>query len=310
MPEAKEPQWLTNVGDSLDDLENEDDGNDILHSNKYELEEGIDTNVRFIEIEKLKDAPKEWNRFKPLTYDKFESLKDSIEEEGLLHPIYVWKYKNDYIIISGHNRRRAYQELYEKTKNKRFRKISATIEIVNEIDEERARSLVGIGNIQRAISANEQYLILKDFYEVNKGKYENRREAYEKMGEEIGKSTSMIYRIMALENVIPQLREIIGGGNQISLDIGQKLVPFTKIQQEWLYVNFKDELTTKSVKNLSANMKRDEIREYFEEFSKRNTVRKQRLSVTLPKEVTEDIEKLIKERLKKWEEENKIKWKL
>jgi ParB family chromosome partitioning protein len=310
MQDNNKPEWMKRVKQSMEDFDNENTDRNNFIDDKPVLEEGIDTSVRFIETEKLKDAPKEWNRFKPLTYDKFQSLKDTIEEEGLMHPIYVWKHKDDYIIISGHNRRRAYEELYEKTKNKKYKKISATIEIVDKIDEDRARSLVGIGNIQRAINANEQYLILKDFYEINRGKYENRKEAYKKMGEEIGKSTSMIYKIMSLENVIPQLREMIGGNNPISLNSSLKIVPFTKIQQEWLYVNFKDELTTKSVKNLSANMKRDEIREYFDEFSKRNTVRKQRLSVTLPKEVTEDIEELIKERLKKWEEENNIKWKL
>jgi ParB family chromosome partitioning protein len=151
MKDNNKPEWMKRVKQSIEDFNSGNTDSNNFIDNKLVLEEGIDTKVRFIEVDKLQDAPKEWNRFKPLTYDKFESLKDSIEEEGLLHPIYVWKYKDDYIVISGHNRKRAYQELYNKTKDKKYKKISATILIVNKLDEKKAKKTIEISNIQRDI---------------------------------------------------------------------------------------------------------------------------------------------------------------
>ena len=67
-----------------------------------------------IDIEKLEFAPQEWNFYPPLDEEEFEKLINSILEHGLLHPIVVRKDHDKHIILSGHNRVRAYKTIGEE----------------------------------------------------------------------------------------------------------------------------------------------------------------------------------------------------
>lgn len=271
-----------------------------------------DLTVRLLDIDKLKDAPDEWNFFKPLPSNRYQMLKDSIAKEGLLHPIYAWEYENNYIIISGHNRRNIFKELYEETGDEKYKYIPAKIETVIELDEERAEALVAIGNLQRAISANEEFITYWKIFNLNQNRLniESKMKNYKKIEEATGKSLSLIMRILNLINVIPEIREMVGGNNPISIVASQRLVGFTEIQQKWLYDNFKNKLNTKSVNKLNPDMTRDEIRSHFKELSELKKIHKKRKALYIPKEIEEEFDKMVRELISKWEEENGIKWKL
>ena len=275
--------------------------------------DNLDYTVKYLEISKLEESPPEWNFFKPLDDSRFQMLKESIKTEGLLHPIHVWKYKNRFIILSGHNRVKAFKELYNEKNDDIYNKISAKVEEVNTLDEERAKTIVALGNIQRAVTLKEQYETIRRYFLYNKEHrgIESNEENYAEIEKKTGKKFRTIQRVLKLEKLIPELMNMIGGRkNPISTNAGESLANFTEANQKFLYREFKDELTTKSIKGLSPEMTRDEIREYFEEFSKRNTVEKQRKTLYIPKEIEGHFDELVKELISKWEEENNIKWKL
>jgi hypothetical protein len=100
----------------------------LLHEEKSRLKSGdtsslenkkrkFDLNAKqiFIDTNILEEAPDEWNRFKLLSGSEFQILKKSIEDQGLMHPIYIWEYNNRFIIISGHYKVKAFKELYDET---------------------------------------------------------------------------------------------------------------------------------------------------------------------------------------------------
>ena len=69
-----------------------------------------------IPIDKIVPASREWNFYAPLPDDKMLELIESIRENGLLHPIVVWKRKDaPTMVLSGHNRLEAYKKLYQAT---------------------------------------------------------------------------------------------------------------------------------------------------------------------------------------------------
>ena len=62
-----------------------------------------------VPLDKLSPAPAAWNFYAPLPDDKLLELIESIRTSELLHPIVVWKQPDgDLMILSGHNRVRAY----------------------------------------------------------------------------------------------------------------------------------------------------------------------------------------------------------
>jgi ParB family chromosome partitioning protein len=272
-----------------------------------------DYTVKYIEVSKLEESPDEWNFFKPLDDSRFQMLKESIKTEGLLHPIHVWKYNDRFIILSGHNRVNVFKELYEETNDIIYKKISAKVEEVNTLDEERAKTIVALGNIQRAVTLREQYETIRRYFLYNKEHrgIESNEENYAEIEKRTGKKFRTIQRVLKLERLIPELMDMIGGrDNPMSAHAGEALANFSEANQRFLYKEFKDELTTKSVKGLSSEMTRDEIREYFEVFSKRKEIKKQRKALYIPKELEEEFDELVNSLISKWEKENNIKWKL
>ena len=68
--------------------------------------------IEEIEIKKIRDNPYQTRGF--IEKGPLKSLTKSILQRGLINPINVLKDKNDYIIISGHRRFNAYQNLKRK----------------------------------------------------------------------------------------------------------------------------------------------------------------------------------------------------
>jgi ParB family chromosome partitioning protein len=297
-----------------------DKGKSILdlydHEGNY-FDDGVkmdnpDYTVKYLEISKLEKSPEAWNFFKPLDDSRFQMLKESIKTEGLLHPIHVWKYNNRFIILSGHNRVKAFKELYEETNDEIYKKISSKVEEVSSLDEERAKTIVALGNIQRAVTLKEQYETIRRYFLYNKEHrgIESNEENYAEIEKRTGKKFRTIQRVLKLERLIPELMDLTGGrDNQMSVTAGEALANFSEANQKFLYREFKDELTTKSVKGLSPEMTRNEIREYFEFFSKIKEIKKQRKILHIPKEIEEEFDQMVEKLISKWEEENNVKWK-
>ena len=95
-------------------------------------------------LDKLSPAPTEWNFYAPLPDDKLLELIESIQTNELLHPIVVWKQPDGALmILSGHNRVRAYTALLEKTGEDKYRRIPATV--LTDITADEAERLADEG---------------------------------------------------------------------------------------------------------------------------------------------------------------------
>lgn len=79
-------------------------------SNIKEAQEKTDQIVK-IDINHLEVAPETWNFYPKLEGEEFAKLVKSIYEHGLLHPIVIRKQGERHVILSGHNRVRAYRQI-------------------------------------------------------------------------------------------------------------------------------------------------------------------------------------------------------
>ena len=107
-------------------------------------------------LDKLSPAPTEWNFYAPLPDDKLLELIESIQTNELLHPIVVWKQPDGALmILSGHNRVRAYTALLEKTGEEKYLRIPATV--LTDITADEAHEIVVDSNyVQRVLTPSEK----------------------------------------------------------------------------------------------------------------------------------------------------------
>lgn len=91
----------------------------------------------------LKDS--EWNDkfFSKVEEDRLLDLMASIQETGLQQPIVVRAVGNqEYEILAGHTRRRAYEKLYEETRQEKYQSIEAFIYEEGVISDEKAKEII------------------------------------------------------------------------------------------------------------------------------------------------------------------------
>lgn len=244
-----------------------------------------------IDIKTLELAPEEWNFYPPLDEEAFGKLVLSILEHGLLHPIVVRKIGEKHIILSGHNRVRAYQAIaseIQKAKagekasyfedsadlnEKDFEQIMAVIK--EDISDDEAREIIIDANyVQRQLN---QKLITRSVIEKYKLVQEKRkssgREAYkykktrELVAEEFQLSGRHIDRYRKLENLNPQILELFYEG-RISLELASKIALLGAKEQEHIEVNYLEDLSKhagKLVRQLKAGLSIKTINQIFDE---------------------------------------------
>jgi len=155
-----------------------------------------------VEVDKLKDAPKNWNFYSKLDDDKFLELVDSINNNSLLHPIVVWQQDEDYMILSGHNRVRAYRKLYEITKDEQYLKIPAIIKKHDEITEDIAKEIIIDTNwIQRQLSTYEKtQSILQKYVKIKQSKNKGTK-TRDVIASHLGITGRMVQNYISLNNL-------------------------------------------------------------------------------------------------------------
>lgn len=76
---------------------------------------GADPDIEYLYLHQLIDAPKEMNEWSVRPENVLIDYALSIADTGLIHPLTVWEQPDGkYMILSGHNRKRAYQLLTTK----------------------------------------------------------------------------------------------------------------------------------------------------------------------------------------------------
>lgn len=212
--------------------------------------------IHSIEIDKLSNFRN--HIFSPITENKFEELKSSIEQNGVIVPIIIRKLSNnEFEIISGHNRVKACKELNYST-------IPAIIKNVN--DDEANLIMIDTNVSQRdkllpselmkAYSIKQE--ILKSHFdqlERNEGNSSDTYDTREKLAEQENTSTSQISRYLRLKELLPEILEFVDN-ERIPFTVGVALSFLKKEYQqtllEILNENQKLKITLKQAEKLKT----------------------------------------------------------
>lgn len=255
--------------------------------------------IHKIDLDKLKEAPSEWNFYSPLSLKKMEELIDSIEKNGLLHPLVVWE-QNDgnYIILSGHNRKKAFEILYDNTKDEKYSKVFCYIKKSDEITEDEAKEIIidtnwvqrELSTIEKAQSIYRKYTAIGRKQKVKHGEGQGIRN-YDRIAEQYNISGRHVLNYYKLNYLIDEIQNMVSE-NRLSIKAGVKLSNLDPLMQKWMYDNFKDDINNQVVFKIQKDMSNDEIEKIIIGGKEIKTVE---LKYTIPLELKEDFEIYIKD---------------
>ena len=234
----------------------------------------VNENKKKIKLNQLLEAPQEWNFYRKLPAKKMQELIDSILTVGLLNPIIVWEQDNgNYMILSGHNRVRAYSILNKNSKDgKEYSAIEAIIKQKDEINEEIAKQIIIDTNwVQRDLSTSEKvksimtkYTQLKKISKLNKNYFD----INSLIAKEYNLTKRQIINYKTLNKLIPKIQQSIDDGN-VNLVTGLKLAKLPVEIQNHIYNKYiltnKYNIVNSKYKSLTTEMSVEDIDKLFEE---------------------------------------------
>ena len=161
--------------------------------------------VQMIDIDKIGDRFEDWNLFeKPTTMEQLD-LERSIDNVGLLNPIYVLLMKDgSYNVLIGRCRLIAYCNLFLSTNLQKYRFIPCYVIPYEDVDELYIRSMMIESNIcYRKISKYNMITALITNYEIMKNVKSYRNEI--NIGMELAKqfdiSESTVFNFLKIKNL-------------------------------------------------------------------------------------------------------------
>ena len=210
-------------------------------------EELQDSSVVEIDISKLSSAPEQWNFYQPLPDDKMLELVESIKDKGLMHPLVVWEQKDSYMILSGHNRKKA---------------VKCNLIKMNEINEDEAREIIIDTNwIQRQLSTVEKAKSISEKY-IRLGRKKHLGDGVKTrdiIAESYGISGRMVQNYLSLNQLIEEMESLLRE-NHITIKSAVAISRLSKDKQKWLYENFTSkQLSSPDIKNIEAKMTKTQI---------------------------------------------------
>lgn len=258
-----------------------------------------------IKIEKLVNAPSEWNFYSPLPDDKMEELVNSIRDKGLLHALVVWAQDDGtYMILSGHNRKKAIETLYEQTQDKKYKQIHCYVKKKGQLDEVQAQGIIIDTNwIQRILTTDEKsQSIFRKYAQIEKykrktnknGDVEHTRDIIAKQFDLRGRQVS---NYMRLNYLIPTFKEMIKNG-EINIKNGVKISYFTDEIQQWIIENYSNIVDNKHINMLDKNMTKQDLTIIFKSQQNETTIK------NIP--IQEELKKYVKIKLLNGAIENKV----
>ena len=242
-------------------------------------------------LDGLTPAPDDWNFYAPLPDGKFIELLESIQANGLLHPIVVWKQPGGgLMILSGHNRVRAYKALYEKTGENKYRTIPATV--LTDLSESEAHEIVVDSNfVQRNLTPSERAKSIYQKYVLagrkKRSKNGERRSNYDIIAEQYQLSSRQIARYVKL-GTLPDCLQVLLDSEQLPIATALKLIDFPFASQQHLADRWADELRSKQLDRLRPEMTLDQIDEVMS-----GRVATARVTVTVPLELEKEFRAMV-----------------
>lgn len=254
--------------------------------------------VTMLPLESLTPAPDEWNFYTPLPDGKFIELIDSIQSSGLLHPIVVWQKPDGVkLVLSGHNRLRAYKELYRRTESSDYATIAATV--LTDLSESEAREIVIDSNwVQRNLTPSEKARSIYQKYMLagRKARSKNgtRRSNYDVIAEEYGLSGRQIARYVKLGSLPAALHALVDAGT-LPIAGALKLVDYPAESQLHLAEHWPEKLRAPYLDRISPAMTLAELDAALTE---------KPAAVHVTVQVPAALEKRFRRMAKKWLAEN------
>ncbi|MGF0040713.1 ParB/RepB/Spo0J family partition protein [Peptoniphilaceae bacterium SGI.131] len=257
--------------------------------------------IELIELNKIQDYP---NHPYLIVESRVDNLVKSIEESGLISPIILQKIEDDnYYILSGHHRKRAYEKLGKE-------KIEAIIKI-NISEEEAKRIMIDSNLFQRSftdLKLTEKAKVLSMRFEeikVMKSLDEDFREksnglkSRDILANEYNMSESSVRRYIQINNLIDQFK-FLADSSEILPSEAFNLSKLSKSMQKMVYklkTQTEAKLNLSKLSKLSENLSFEEIKDIL---------------IKKPKEKTEsdikkEIENFIKKLMKNYPEKDIMK---
>lgn len=252
-------------------------GNEIFNpykkfskNNESQIKEGFEE-LNLDNLVPFKNQP-----FKVYSNDEMKELKESIKRIGLQNPIIVRRLENNqYEILAGHNRVKAFKELGKE-------KIPA---IIQDVDNDTAQMIMIDTNIvQRqnltTMERAKAYKLKDEIkkrkrYDIDKVEENLSDEEKEQLASEEARQT--FYRYLSLNNLIPEYQARCDNGS-LSVKAGEQLSKLNEQQQRKIYEALGDSKITenkaeelKKLANTSDEFTVDIIKETFS--GNKNTIK-------------------------------------
>ena len=162
-------------------------------------------NFQKIDIDIINDDFSAWNLFEWPSKMEQVDLMRSINNVGLIHPIYVTIDRNGrYSVIIGRCRLIAYCNLFEKTGLEKYRYIPCFVIPYEEVDELFIRSMMIESNICfRRISKGNMIRSLLENYEIMKKtkKFRNEKNIGMELSKQFNISESTVFNYLRVKNL-------------------------------------------------------------------------------------------------------------
>lgn len=193
--------------------------------------------------------------FRELTEKEMEELKSSIREVGLLEPLVVVQEGEQYKLISGHQRKKALEELgIEKV----------AVNIVNLQDEDEELALIHANIKQRKLNDMELARVIKAEKEIiqqkiKKGTLKNQGRAIEQVANNLEISKDKAKRLDRLNLLIPELQLLVEQG-KITTGKAQEIGLLDVETQKILYSSLKENIEKFSLEEIKKIKQQDETK--------------------------------------------------
>ncbi len=170
-------------------------------------------NLENVDIKLIHDTPKGWNPFNPPTEIETLDLMRSIENVGLIYPIYVTKDKfGKYTLICGRCRLTAYANLFNITNSPRYQSIPCYILPAEEVDELFLRTLIVESNIGfRFISKFNLIQSLIINYDIMKKTklYRNEKNIGMELAKTFNMSESSVFNFLRVKSLCDEVLDLL-----------------------------------------------------------------------------------------------------
>lgn len=259
---------------------------------------------RLIDIYKLNPAPEEWNFYSPLPDEKMFEMIDSILNIGLQEAIIVWEQEDQeqYMILSGHNRVRAFKMIYSETQNEKYRYIPARVYKHHQIDENKAKEIIIDTNwVKRTLTPMEKAKSIKRRIDLI-----NQRRKSEKIKGETRDIAAKVFNLTGrtigyyqnLPDLIEPYAKLVDE-YKLPLRIASKIATLNPEVQHWLYENYRYDINSSNYGKIHRNMTKEEVEKIIQESKEK---RKTKINIEIPAEKEDEFVQL----LDKWIKEKEL----